>query len=123
MEVYKMITGVLGIQIVGILFGLMMLYVSFMHSKRKEFSGKETIFWMITWIIFIFVSIFPYSLDFFAKEVLNMSRTMDFLIIIGFVFVTGLLFYSYGVTLKNQRKIEQVVRTVAMQNVKNKKEK
>jgi len=31
----------LGIQLVGVLFGLFMLYITFLHGKRKEFSSKE----------------------------------------------------------------------------------
>ncbi len=112
-----MTTGVLGIQILGVLFGLLMVYVSFMHSKRKEFTAKETFFWMGIWIIFLLVTIYPKSIEFLGKE-LGLSRTMDFLIISGFIMLTGLLFYIYGLTRQNQKKIESVVRNLALEKAR-----
>ena len=109
-----MIYEILGIQILGVMFGLMMIYVSFMHSKRKEFTGKETLFWMSVWIGFIVITIYPRAIDVLAKDILNMSRTMDFLIITGFIILTGLLFHVYGVSRKTQKKLESVVRSVAL---------
>lgn len=109
-----MISGILGIQIVGIFFGLMMAYFSFLHMKRKEFSQGESIFWITAWTIFLAVTVFPRSLDFLAKDILNMSRTMDFLIILGFIFITGLMFHVYGIAKKNKKKIETVVSRTAL---------
>jgi len=115
-----MTTTLLGIQIVGVLFGLMMIYVSFMHNKRNEFTSKETFFWMLIWTTFIFVTLVPRSLDFIAKGVLNMGRTMDFLIISGFIMTTGLLYYIYGLTRSTQRKLEEVVRKTALREARKK---
>ncbi len=113
-----MMSGVLGIQLLGILFGLLMIYTAFLHSKRNEFSGKETLFWIITWVVFIFITIFPRSIDFLAKDVFNVSRTMDFLIITGFIVITGLLFNTYSIVRKNQGKVEQIVREIALREAK-----
>jgi len=35
-------SNLLAIQIIGILFALFMLYVTFLHLRRKEFTTKET---------------------------------------------------------------------------------
>jgi hypothetical protein len=113
-----MISGILGIQIIGVLFGLLMVYVSVMHRKRKEFTEKESIFWIGIWVVFVGVTVFPKSIDFLGKDLLGVSRTMDFLIIVGFIVITGLLFYIYGMTKKNQKKLEQVVRRIAHERVK-----
>ncbi len=115
-----MISGILGIQILGVLFGLMMIYFSFMHKKRKEFTEKESFFWITIWIFFIIVTLFPTSIDFLAKDILNMSRTMDFLIITGFIVITGLLFHVYGVSRKTQKKMESVVRSMAIKRSREK---
>ncbi len=105
---------ILGIQIIGILFGLFMLYYTFIHFKRNEISRPEVILWTFAWLFFIFLTIFPNSLDFVASS-LNLSRTMDFLIIMGFLFLIGLTYYDYFVTKKNQKKVELLVRKIAIE--------
>ena len=104
----------LGIQIVGVLFGLFMLYITFLHEKRREFGAKEKIFWIIAWLAFILLVMFPNSLDIIARNVLNISRTLDFLIILGFMFLIGISFHNYLIIKKNQNKLEKIVRKLAM---------
>ena len=65
---------ILGIQILGVLFGLFMVYYSFLKMKKKEFSNNEFVFWGIVWIIIMLLVLFPHSLDFFVKGVLQMNR-------------------------------------------------
>jgi hypothetical protein len=115
MEVWKMI---LGIQIFGVLFGLFMIYYSFLKLKKKEFSNSEFIFWSVSWIVLIFLVLFPHSLDFFVKGVLQMSRTLDFFIIIGFVLLIGLGFYTYSIVKKLDKRMERLVREVAFERKK-----
>lgn len=104
---------IMGIQIVGILFGLFMLYLTFLHQKRKEFSAKEYLFWILSWIIFIIIAIFPNILAPFVKG-LRLGRIMDLLTIFGFLFVIGVSFYNY-IKLKNvNKKVEMVVRKIAI---------
>ena len=99
----------LGIQILGVLFALFMIYLTFLHQKRKEFTAKEYIFWIVIWVCFIIVTIFPKILSPIVKT-LSLSRTMDLLIILGFIFVVGILFHNYITITKVQRKVEEVVR-------------
>ena len=110
---------VLGIQITGFLFGLFMIYYSFVNYKRKEFTVKEFSFWLILWVFFIIVSLFPYVLDPIAKS-LNFARTFDLLVIGGFIYLILAIFYVYTITRKNQKQIEQIVREMAMKNDKGK---
>ena len=49
----------LGIQILGSLFGIFMLYYTFLHYKRKDITSKEGSFWIGLWGLFIIVTIFP----------------------------------------------------------------
>jgi hypothetical protein len=103
---------VLGIQILGLFFGLFMFYYTFLHFKRKEFTLKEFVFWIFLWFIFVYVAFFPDSLDFIVKK-LNLGRTMDLFIIIGFMVLIAIYFYLYTLVRINQRKIEKVVREIA----------
>jgi hypothetical protein len=102
-----------GIQIIGILFALIMLYVTFLHKKRKELSSLEFSFWLILWFIFIYVTAFPSSLDFIVKS-LNVTRAFDLLIVLGFLFLISLGLYNYFLEKNNRKKIEKIVRKIAL---------
>ena len=108
---------ILGIQILGILFGFFMMYYTFLHHKRKEFTIKEYGFWFVFWGIFVIITLFPQLLD-PLLETLNIARTLDFFIITGFLFLLFVVFYTYTIVRKNQRKLEEMVRNMALKKNK-----
>ena len=112
---------VLGIQILGSIFALFMLYVTFLHQKRKEYTVKEYLFWTFFWVAFGLISIFPQWLD-PITSVLKLTRTLDLFIILGFMFLIGTMVYVYDVVRKTQRKVDEVVRKMAIEEA-NKKSK
>jgi|TARA_B100001971_G_C18068658_1_gene471864 hypothetical protein len=105
--------ALLGIQILGGFFGAFMAYYTFLHYKRKEITLKEYSFWIVLWFTFLAVTIMPRLLDPVVKT-LNLARTMDFFIILGFMFLIGTIFYTYLLVRKNQKRLENIVRKVAM---------
>ncbi len=113
MENDKIMASILGIQILGLLFGVFMIYYTFLHHKRKELTIKEYSFWIILWIVFIVVALFPQILDPIVRS-LSLARTMDFFIILGFMFMIGSIFYTYLIVRKNQKRLEEIVRKVAI---------
>ena len=106
---------IIGIQILGMLFAVFMSYLTFLHFRKKEFTTKETIFWLGVWIIFLTISIFPTGLDFIIKNWLSFNRRLDFFIVIGFMFVIGVIFYIYTIIRKVQNKVENLVRKIALE--------
>lgn len=100
---------VLGIQIAGFLFGLFMIYYSFLKYKRNEFNQKEFVFWMFPWIGFIIIALFPNILNPIVK-IGGFLRVLDLLIISGFLFLIMAIFYTYTITRKNQKQLETLVR-------------
>ncbi|MCH8003349.1 MAG: DUF2304 domain-containing protein [Nanoarchaeota archaeon] len=104
---------ILGIQILGILFGFFMMYYTFLQHKRKEFTIKEYSFWFLFWGAFVIITLFPQILDPLLST-LNIARTLDFFIIAGFLFTMFVVFYTYTIVRKNQRKLEKVVRSIAI---------
>lgn len=104
---------VLGIQIAGFLFGLFMIYYTFLNYKRKEFTVKEFGFWLVLWISFIIITIFPFILDPIAKT-FSFFRTLDLLVISGLLFLISAIFYTYTITRKNQKQLETIVREIAV---------
>ena len=105
--------NILGIQILGILFGFFMIYYTFLQYKRKEFTIKEYSFWFMFWSAFVIVTLFPQVLD-PVLYTLNIGRTLDLFIIAGFLFLIFVVFYTYTIVRKNQRKLEEVVRNIAL---------
>ena len=103
----------LGIQITGILFGLFMIYYSFLSYKRKEFTTREISFWSAVWVVFILISMFPNILSPIVK-IGGFLRVLDLLIISGFIFLITAIFYTYTIVRKNQVKLEKLVREMAM---------
>jgi hypothetical protein len=106
---------IVGIQIVGVLFGLLMLYFTFLEQKRKVFTVKEYIFWLGLWAAFMFITFFPNSLNFIIKDILDLKRPIDFYIIVGFMVLTGMMFHMYMVMRKTQNKVEEIVRKMALE--------
>ena len=103
----------LGIQIIGILFAIFMLYITFLHFKRKEFKVFEFILWLILWLGLGLIAVVPNILDFLVKRTLGLSRPLDFYIIVGFLFLIATNFYTYTMAKTNSKKLEKVVREVA----------
>ena len=110
---------VLGIQIAGFLFGLFMIYYSFLNYKRKEFTAKEFGFWISIWVFFILITLIPSIVDPIVKT-FGFLRTLDLLVISGFLFLIVAIFYTYTITRKNQKQLETIVRTMAMKRDKGK---
>ena len=104
---------ILGIQILGILFGFFMMYYTFLQHKRKEFTIKEYSFWFFFWAVFVIITLFPQILD-PVLSTLSIGRVLDFFIIAGFLFLIFIIFYTYTIVRKNQRKLEEVVRNIAI---------
>ena len=108
---------VLGIQIAGFLFGLFMIYYSFINYKRKEFTVKEFSFWVLLWVVFVIIALFPYLLDPLVKS-LGFLRALDLLVISGFIFLIFAIFYTYTISRKNQKQIETIAREIAIKKNK-----
>lgn len=110
---------ILGIQMIGLIFALLMLYITFIHFKKRDFTIKETILWMGLWLSFIVVTLFPAIIDPLVSS-LQISRKLDFFVILGILFMITAVYHTYTVVRANQRKIEQVVRAIAIEKVQKK---
>ena len=108
---------VLEIQVAGSLFAVFMIYYSFLKYKRKEFTAKEFVLWLVLWMLLIVISLFPYILDPISKK-LNFARNFDLLVIAGFLFLILAIFYTYTLAKKNQKQLEAVVREISIRKKK-----
>jgi hypothetical protein len=102
-----------GVQIIGLLFGLVMIYFTFLYYKRANYDKTGLVFWFLVWIGFIILAIFP-QIVYGVMGVLKIERTADFFYVSGFLLFSVILFYIYNLTKKNQKQIETIVREIAI---------
>jgi hypothetical protein len=112
--------NILGVQIISILFAIFMIYVAFLHWKRKDINGGEMFFWFSLWLGFIIITLFPGILR-DLTEILFFTRVMDFLMVLAFMILAFLGFQNYVSNKKMEKKIEELVRKKALENVRSKK--
>ena len=107
------------IQFLGIIFGLAMMYFTFVKFKRKEISSSETFIWFIGWIILILIAIIPSILDFIIAP-LNFYRRLDFFVVFGFFVLLAMGFYNYSYVKRIEKKLEKYVQQEALNYQKEK---
>ncbi len=102
-----------GVQILGILFGLIMIYLTFLSFRKKDYDVKDFSLWILVWLFFLFITIFP-KVVYGIMESLEIQRTVDFFVIGGFMFFTIIIFYLYKSVRKTEKRVETIVRKVAL---------
>jgi len=107
--------NILGIQIIAILFAFFMIYVVFLHFKKKDLEVGEAFFWILLWLGFIIVTLFPGILENIIEK-LFIARVMDFLMVVAFMILAFLGFQNYVSNKKTQKKIEEIVREEAIRD-------
>lgn len=105
------------IQFSGVLFGVVMMYFTFVKFKRKELSPATTIVWFLIWIGIVAVAIVPGILDPIIAP-LHFYRRLDFFVVLGFFVLLGLGFYNYSTVKRMERKLEHFVRKEALGEIK-----
>jgi len=110
---------ILGIQLLGIVFCIIMIYFTYVHYKRKNYGVQSLTLWSVVWLGALFVVSFPQTL-YGIMNTLKIERTADFLTLLGFAFFALIIFYLYTTVKKNNKKIEELVRTMALNNVNTK---
>ena len=105
------------IQLLGIIFGLAMLYFTFVRYKRRELSPLEFVSWSIGWVLLMVVALIPSMLDVIIAP-LNFYRRLDFFVVVGFFTLLVIGFYNYSLVKKMEKKLEKYVRQEALEKPK-----
>ncbi|MBI1968859.1 DUF2304 domain-containing protein [Candidatus Woesearchaeota archaeon] len=103
------------IQFLGIIFGLGMMYLTFVKFKRQELNRMEFFFWMSCWGLLMIVALIPYALDPIIAP-LHFYRRLDFFVVLGFFVLLMLGFQNFSSMKKMEKKIEGYVREEALRN-------
>jgi hypothetical protein len=113
----------MALQLFSMIFGLYMLYWCFLIYKKKLIYVREFVFWIVVWLVFMIVVMFPDS----TKTVLQtfkINRTMDLLMIVTFVVLWFITFRNYVENKQQKRKLQDLVRNLAIKSaLKNKENK
>lgn len=102
------------IQFLGVIFGLGMMYFTFVKFKRKEISRFELSVWFTGWILMVVIAIVPFALDPIITP-LHFYRRLDFFVVLGFFILLGLGFFNYSTMKRMERRMEIFVRKEALQ--------
>lgn len=100
------------LQVLGIAYLACMLYLTFLYYKRNNYSVRSFIFWVVVWVGGIILLIIPTTISSMTQQ-LDVARTIDFYLIIGLMFFSGICFMSYATVQKNEQRIEKLVREMA----------
>lgn len=106
----------------SILFAIFMIYVAFLHWKRKDINGSEIFFWTILWLGFIGITIFPNILQ-NITQLLFFARVMDLLMVMAFMILAFLGFQNHLSNKRIEKRVEELVRKEALKEVSSKKKK
>jgi len=106
----------IAIQMLGLVIGLSAIYLTHLYYKRDSFTKKELVFWLIVWLCFILVSLFP-EIASPVTGYLKLQRSMDLIMIVAFVILFSLAFHNYVATKKQETKLEKLVREIALKDL------
>ncbi len=101
------------IQLLGVIFGVGMIYFTFVKYKRKELNRTEFMFWLGCWALLIVIAVIPYALDPIIAP-LHFYRRLDFFVVLGFFVLLMLGFHNYTSLKRMERKLEKFVREDAL---------
>lgn len=109
MEIGNMIL----LQGLSIIFGLFMLYVVRIHKRKQHIEAFEYGLWVAIWILFIFLSIFPQTVQGLTER-LNIARVFDLLVILSLMVVVYMSFQNRIAYRKLEKKLEGIIRKNAI---------
>ncbi|MEA3429640.1 MAG: DUF2304 family protein [Nanoarchaeota archaeon] len=104
------------LQVVGVIFALGMLFLTYLHFKRKEFAISDFLVWLLVWVGFVLVLVFPESVKFVFQS-LAIQGPLWFLTIAAILFLTVLVFYLHFTVRKGQMKLADIVKSSALKHV------
>ena len=104
---------IIGLQIIGFIFALLMIYLSIVHYKKGSLNGMEIAVWLIIWGIVIIAVVFPEILRTYSQA-FAISRLLDLLTVGGFILVISMVSASYIRTKNVEKKIEDMIRSEAL---------
>jgi hypothetical protein len=104
---------IIGVQLILIGFALFMVYVLYLHWRKRNVSNKMFGVWSLIWLVFVFFSIFPTLLAPLLKE-LFIVRVMDLGMIVAFMILTYVTIENNIKIKKYEEQLEKLVRKIVL---------
>lgn len=101
------------IQVFGIIFSVSMIYLTYFYYRRKIFLFQDVLLWGYVWVLFIFAVAFPEKLTTIIQP-LQIIRVLDLLTMGGVLLLFALVFVIFARSRYNDRRIEQMVKEIAL---------
>jgi hypothetical protein len=105
----------LPLQLLSLLFALAMVYWTYLSFRRKTIRLFELLFWVCAWGGFALIVLFPGTTNIFLER-LNVNRTMDLMLILGFMLVWVVLFADHLETRRLRQRLHELVRQIALKD-------
>ena len=109
----------LGIQFLGIIFGLFMIYLTMLYFRRRDLNSGDVLVWVPVWVLFLIGVVFPRTLD-IVMQTFNVISAIQLFSILGFMFFAIIIFYLYRAVRVNSKRVEKLVRVLALRRGKEK---
>jgi hypothetical protein len=107
-----------GVQLVLLGFALFMVYVLYLHWKKKELTPLMFMAWLLIWSVFIVLIVFPKILQPYLNSTFNLN-VVDLIMVVSFMVLTYVTVENNIKIRTQEEKMEILVRKVA--EVKEKK--
>jgi len=108
---------IIGLQIIGILFALFMIYFALLHYKKGQLNGMEISSWIMIWVLVILIVIFPEVVRVYASS-FAISRVLDLLIGGAFIVIFIMVARAYVKVNSLEKRLEDLVRKLALKEKK-----
>ncbi|MCW1949033.1 MAG: DUF2304 domain-containing protein [Candidatus Shapirobacteria bacterium] len=104
--------NIIYLQIVLICFALVMIYSLFLHWKKKNISNKLFFGWLVVFVLFVFITLFPKIIEPLLKEFF-IVRVMDLAMIGSFMILTYVTIENNIKIKKMELMVEKLVRKIS----------
>jgi hypothetical protein len=101
------------LQVLGLAYILMMVYLSFLYYKKNNYSVQSFIFWVVVWCFGGVLLAFPESSSIITQR-LKIVRVLDFYLIAGLMFFSVVCFLNYATVQRTEKKVDELVRRIAI---------
>ena len=104
-------------EVVGLIFVFVMLYFTYLEYKRSRLTKLGFTFWFVSWIFSFLLIVFHEYINEILPEI-RLIRVLDLYMILAFMFLFGIVFYLFVVIKHIEKRIENIIRTLALKPVK-----
>ena len=104
------------LQLAGVVIALGMMFLTYLHFRKKEFRFSDLLVWLLVWMGFVLVVVFPESVN-FVLESFSIQGALWFITIISIVFLTILVFYLHSSVRVTQKMLNDMVKEVALKPI------